>query len=70
MVTVVFTDKKERQFDADGGGPSGPLFVLWKYNPKRRKREICQQFPLETVVRVHTAETIIVGGGRMEGVDP
>jgi len=70
MVTVVFTDGKERQYDADGAGPKGPLFILWKYNPKKRKSEICQQFPLDTVVRAHTGNSIIVGGGRMEGVDP
>jgi hypothetical protein len=54
MLTVEFSDGKEKQHGADGAGPDGPLFVLRKYNPKRRKSEACQTFAVDTVVSART----------------
>lgn len=71
MVTVLFTDGKEKEYDADGASPDGPLFVLLKSNPKRHKSEICQSFPLDTVVWARVGDhSIILGGGRIESTEP
>ena len=70
MVTVLFTDGTEKEYDADGAHKSGPLFVLTKYNRKRRKSDICQTFPVGNVVWAQYPGSIILGEGRAASTEP
>jgi hypothetical protein len=70
MVTVLFTDGKEKQYDAEAASKDGPLFVLRKYNRKRRKSDICETFPVGQVVWAQFPGSIILGGGRIESSEP
>ena len=71
MVTVLFTNGKEKQYDADGAFKDGPLFVLSKWNRKRRKSEICQTFPVGDTVWARVGdESIILGGGSIKKAEP
>jgi len=63
VLTVKFTSGEEKQLDAD----SGPLFVLHKWNPKRRKLESGACFPAEQVACARLPNgNIIVGAGRVK----
>lgn len=66
VVTVLFANSAKRQYDADSALNADPLFVLRKYDRKRRKSEICQTFPVEDVVWAQSSGSIILGGGRLE----
>ena len=66
MVTVLFTDGREKQYDADSAGPVGPLFVLRKYDRKRRKSDVCQTFGVEGVVWAKFENSIVLGNGQLK----
>ena len=70
MVTVKFADRTEKEYDADGAHKSGPLFVLTKYNRKRRKSEICETFPVGNVVWAQFPVSVILGEGRFASTEP
>jgi hypothetical protein len=70
MVTVLFTNGEEKEYDADGASKDGPLFVLRKWNPRRRKSEIRERFPVENVVWARTPDSIVLGGGRAASTVP
>jgi hypothetical protein len=67
MTLVKFASGEEKQFDADAAVVSGLLFVLHKWNPKRRKLESGSCFPADQVAwaRLPTGN-IVLGTGRVE----
>jgi hypothetical protein len=66
MTTVKFASGEERQFDADAAGLSGPVFVLYKWNRKRRKLESGSCFPADQVAWARLPSgNIVLGIGRV-----
>jgi hypothetical protein len=64
---VKFVTGEEKEFDADAAVLSGPLFVLHKWNPKRRKLESGACFPAEKVAWARLPNgNIVVGRGRVK----
>jgi hypothetical protein len=68
MATVVkFASGEEKEYVADAAGISGPLFVLYVYNRKRRKLESADTFPAERVAWARFPdERIVIGRGTVE----
>jgi hypothetical protein len=62
MTTVKFTTGEEKEFDADAAVLSGPLFVLHKWNARRRKPESGACFPADQVVWARLPDGSIVLG--------
>jgi hypothetical protein len=51
MLTVLFVDGKEKQYDADTASKAGSRFFLHKWNKESRKYETCETaFPADEVV--------------------
>ena len=64
MVIVTFISGHEREYDADSANVVEHLFVLYKYNPSRRKLESKETFPAEQVERARLPNgDIVVGRG-------
>lgn len=67
MTLVRFATGEEKQFDADAAVLSGPLFVLHKWNPKRRKLESGSCFPADQVAWARLRNgNIVLGTGRVK----
>jgi hypothetical protein len=67
MATVVtFIDGTNKHYDADSAALVGPLFVLYRYNRKRRKLESGEAFPAEQVRQAQLPNgNIVVGRGSL-----
>jgi len=67
MTVVKFATGEEKEFDADAAVLSGPLFVLHKWNPKRRKLESGACFPAEQVAWARLPNgKVVLGTGRVK----
>jgi hypothetical protein len=67
MLLVKFATGEEKEFDADTAVVSGPLFVLHKWNAKRRKLESGACFPAEQVSWARLPNgNVVLGVGRLE----
>ena len=64
---VKFTSGEEKEYDAAAAAVSGPLFALYKWNPKRRKLESADCFPANQVVWARLPNgNMVVGRGRVK----
>ena len=70
MTIVKFTTGEEKQFDADAAVLSGSLFVLHKWNPKRRKLESGSCVPADQVAWALLPNGNIVVGARVGSPAP
>ena len=63
--TVLFANGVEKKFDADAANCDGRVFVLSKFNPKRRKLESSDTFLASEVAWAKTPTTLILGTGKV-----
>ncbi|MDP2997764.1 MAG: hypothetical protein Q8N47_09765 [Bryobacterales bacterium] len=66
-IIVKFVSGEEREYDGDAAALCSPVFVLYKYNRKRRKLESGQTFLADEVVLARLANgSIVLGEGRVK----
>ena len=66
-IVVKFTSGVEKEYAGNEASVSGPLFVLYIYNRRRRKLESSTTFPAEQVAWAKLADSrIVVGRGTVE----